>query len=94
VSKDVGLYTDGVRRGTSTFNNAGNASPSGSASFVHVGGSGDLNQSLNNAYIHELILFTSAITTAQREKIEGYLAWKWGFQASLPSGHPYSTAKP
>lgn len=26
---------------------------------------------------------------ATRQKIEGYLAWKWGLEGLLPSGHPY-----
>ena len=29
-----------------------------------------------------------------RQKLEGYLAWKWGLQASLPSDHPYKSAAP
>ena len=28
------------------------------------------------------------------EAIEGYLAWKWGLQASLPGGHTYANAAP
>ena len=34
------------------------------------------------------------ITTGTRQKIEGYLAWKWGVEANLPSGHPYEFAAP
>ncbi|NNJ44219.1 MAG: S8 family serine peptidase, partial [Akkermansiaceae bacterium] len=36
-----------------------------------------------------VVLNTSDLTTIQ--KIEGYLAWKWGMQAKLPAAHPYST---
>jgi len=28
------------------------------------------------------------------QKAEGYLAWKWGLEGSLPSGHPYKMAPP
>jgi len=31
---------------------------------------------------------------ADRQKLEGYLAWKWGTQASLPIGHPYKGSPP
>jgi hypothetical protein len=31
---------------------------------------------------------------ADRQRIEGYLAHKWGLVGSLPSGHPYKTAAP
>jgi hypothetical protein len=33
-------------------------------------------------------------TTSDREKLEGYLAWKWGLEANLPNGHPYENAAP
>ena len=44
--------------------------------------------------IHEVIVITTTVTTGQRQQIEGYLAWKWGLQASLPSDHPYRKAAP
>jgi hypothetical protein len=45
--------------------------------------------------LSELILFSNTLTTAQRQQMEGYLAWKWGLQATLPtSTHPYRTFKP
>ena len=45
-------------------------------------------------YINEVIVYNTALTTTQRQQIEGYLAWKWGLQASLPSGHPYQNSAP
>jgi hypothetical protein len=44
--------------------------------------------------IYEVLLYNTAITTAQRQQIEGYLAWKWGFRTSLIAGHPYGTIPP
>jgi len=44
--------------------------------------------------MYELLYFDGGVTTLQREKIEGYLAWKWGLQASLPGDHPYKSAAP
>jgi hypothetical protein len=43
--------------------------------------------------IAELIV-THYADTATRQRIEGYLAWKWGLQGSLPGGHPYESAAP
>jgi hypothetical protein len=40
-------------------------------------------------YLGEVLLFTSALTTTQRQQVEGYLARKWGLLTSLPSNHPY-----
>ena len=44
--------------------------------------------------IYEVLLYNTAITTVQRQQIEGYLAWKWGFRTSLIAGHPYRTIPP
>lgn len=42
----------------------------------------------------EALVYTSQLTTLERQKVEGYLAWKWGLEGSLPSGHPYKNAAP
>jgi hypothetical protein len=42
----------------------------------------------------EIIAFTSTLADLDREKLEGYLAHKWGFAGSLPTGHPYKSAPP
>ena len=44
--------------------------------------------------LFEMIVYVPAITTTQRQQVEGYLAAKWGIQASLSNGHPYSTSAP
>ena len=46
------------------------------------------------ASINEVIVYNSALTTAQRQQVEGYLAWKWGLRSSLPAGHPYINFPP
>jgi len=40
------------------------------------------------------IIITSVNTDTDREKIEGYLAHKWGLTSDLPSIHPYKTTAP
>ena len=47
-----------------------------------------------NGYYGEVMYFNVQLSDANRQKIEGYLAWKWGLQASLPMGHPYALAAP
>jgi hypothetical protein len=47
-----------------------------------------------NGYYGEVMYFNVQLSDANRQKIEGYLAWKWGLQASLPGGHPYASAAP
>jgi len=52
---------------------------------THIGWCGDLG---------EVIIFSTALTTEQRQQVEGYLALKWGLTGSLPSGHPYKSFSP
>ena len=40
-------------------------------------------------YIGEILVYNSALTTTQRQSVEGYLAWKWGIKSSLPATHPF-----
>jgi len=50
----------------------------------------------NNSYIgnyYEILIYDS-ITPTQRTQIEGYLAWKWNIQSSLPNNHPYKNISP
>lgn len=47
-----------------------------------------------NGSISELIIYNRVLTTVERQKVEGYLAWKWAIQANLPVGHPYKNAAP
>jgi hypothetical protein len=44
-----------------------------------------------SGFFGEIILFSTALTTSQRQQVEGYLAAKWGLKANLPATHPYST---
>lgn len=44
--------------------------------------------------VAEIVVLYSAITTQNRQKIEGYLAHKWGLTANLPAAHPYKSAAP
>jgi hypothetical protein len=42
----------------------------------------------------EFIILPNAVSTDDREKIEGYLAHKWSLTANLPALHPYKTIAP
>ena len=44
--------------------------------------------------IAEVAFFNHPLETTDRQRVEGYLAWKWGLQANLPVGHPYKNAPP
>lgn len=54
----------------------------------------DGNPSENwNGTISEIII-TPELSNSDRERVEGYLAWKWGLVASLPANHPYKNTAP
>jgi hypothetical protein len=45
-------------------------------------------------FIAEIIYYTTNLSTTQIQLLEGYLAWKWGLQGLLPSGHPWKNRAP
>ena len=47
-----------------------------------------------NGEVAEVVVVSQIDTTATHERIEGYLAHKWGLTADLPNDHPYKTAAP
>ena len=49
-----------------------------------------------NIEVYEIVYIQNYadVDTALRQKIEGYLAHKWGLAANLPIDHPYKTFAP
>lgn len=41
-----------------------------------------------------IVLVNAAVSTLERQQIEGWLAWSTGRQVLLPGGHPYKTVRP
>jgi hypothetical protein len=86
-------YTNGSLVGTGTVQSTSNFSITGGG-YV---GSGRAISTLFRYFdgkISELIIVTSVADLNLRQKIEGYLAHKWGLTANLPANHPYKTAVP
>ena len=52
---------------------------------ICIGGDNYGNGEVWPGYIYEVILYTSVLTTAQRQQVEGYLSWKWGLQTTIPA---------
>jgi len=63
-------------------------------SRIQIGGRQQNGTGWANAYISEVIVCNADLSTADRQKLEGYLAWKWGLESDLPAGHPYKTTPP
>jgi hypothetical protein len=57
-------------------------------------GDGGAGTTVYNGSINEIVITSSALSTADRQQMEGYLAHKWNLNANLPSGHPYRSIAP
>jgi hypothetical protein len=42
----------------------------------------------------EFVIVSGVVSPTTRQRIEGYLAHKWGLTANLPADHPYKTVGP
>jgi len=63
-------------------------------SRIQIGGRQQIGTGWANAYISEVIVCNADLSTEDRQKLEGYLAWKWGLESDLPIDHPYKAAAP
>jgi hypothetical protein len=85
----------GVFNGASSVSSYNGTAVSGNAGTGSVTGLslGAPDAPLNGP-VAEVLVFNSALSTTLRQCTEGYLAWKWGLQTNLPSGHPYRSTAP
>jgi len=71
---------------------------SNATSAVSVGGYGigTLREIASpwDGVVCEIVSYGSTLTLTDRQKMEGYIAWKWNLVALLPAGHPYKTTRP
>lgn len=87
AASDWELWADG----TQLFNTTSNVVGLGTAPQIGYCAS---TGTAFNGYLEEVVDCNAALTTTERQKLEGYLAWKFGLEANLPAGHPYHDAKP
>jgi hypothetical protein len=80
------IHTNG-----STDSYAGVTLPDATGSSAFVFNDPRNNAAAANIMIFEMVGYNTQITTAQRQQLEGYLAWKWSMVANLPADHPYKT---
>jgi hypothetical protein len=85
------LWTDGTA--VSSYE-SGSATLTNSMSLTRLGSRPDQTTLYFIGELYELIWVPSTLAQSDRELFEGYLAWKWGLDGLLPSGHPYKSAAP
>lgn len=93
ANSDSFSYVNGSLDASNTsFQTAGSTSDTDSgALYVGISGSGT---NFLIGLVGEIIVTNTALSSDEREKIEGYLAWKWALQSNLPAGHTYKNIPP
>ena len=89
-------FTNGTQDLTdAAFLTAGNTQNSVPLNASLFGVTGSTNNFLPaGCQLFEVLMFNSTLSTTDRQKLEGYFAWKWGTVAGLPSGHPFKNSPP
>jgi hypothetical protein len=96
----LSLYSNATLMATTSAIDTGTASNSFSlyvGAYGNTAGNGPQTSGPNllmNGDIAEVAVYATALPPFQRQTVEGYLAWKWGLQASLPALHPFKAAAP
>ena len=96
----LAVNVNGGTVSSGSFQTVGNTSPTNSTASS-IGstntGSSSFLPSLTQSYngdVAEFVALASAASDSTRQKMEGYLAHKWGLTANLPNDHPYKLVGP
>ena len=73
---------------------AKNKGTSGSLTNLKLGKSSSSTTNDFGGDLGELLIFTRELNSTEEQKVEGYLAHKWGATNSLDFNHPYKTVAP
>ena len=108
-TRSATLNGQNFSNGTSIGTGLSTARPASPAIFSHVAtaaftaqnglrilgadGASSLDRGITGI-IAEVIMLSGAASTDTRQRIEGYLAHKWGLTANLPNDHPYKINAP
>ncbi|MGA0186429.1 MAG: hypothetical protein ACO3LA_07980 [Ilumatobacteraceae bacterium] len=95
-------YANGARRvrhnglqiGETTGLATGSLPSSGGDSVISIFANRSNNTGSASGFFGEFCWFNTALSTTDMEKVEGYLAWRWGLDNRLPKGHPYTDGPP
>jgi hypothetical protein len=83
------IYLSGSASGSGTSNQSTNLD----LHDLYIGYESASNKPFNGD-IAEIIIVTQSLSVSDQQKVEGYLAWKYGMQGNLPVAHPYKTSMP
>jgi len=86
---DLYIYANGSQSASATTGATVSTSPGG-----YFLGKRYPEESFGVFNLAEFIVFPNCTDGCTRQRIEGYLAWKWGLTSQLPLGHFYKTFPP
>ena len=66
----------------------------GGAAGTMASGSSDIGSDHLQGAIHTIAQYDQILSTVDRQKVEGILAWTYGIQNVLSASHPYATSRP
>lgn len=66
----------------------------GGGAGTMCGGMSDPGSDHMEGAIHTIAQYNQVLSTADRQKVEGILAWTYGIQNILPASHPYVNSRP
>ena len=76
------------------LNQAAIGSPATISTAYQVGAINGVLPLSEASLVAEVVILNVSASTDNRQRLEGYLAWKWGLEANLPSNHPYKLLPP
>jgi hypothetical protein len=81
---------------TLTFRSAaGGGDYDGFRNFTWFGiGAAGFWSGMHQGRIAEVVVANTLADAGDRQRLEGYLSWKWGLQGNLPADHPWKAAPP
>lgn len=88
----IGAYAVTSNSGPSTLNLITDPTGAWNVENLAVGASSAGSNFVNGNY-GEIVIFLD-YSLALRQRLEGYLAWKWGAEVELPLDHPYVSGPP
>lgn len=88
----IGIYQNGNLRATNTLvstANLNNTNPLWVGAYPNATATAPQAGLFLNGKVGEILVYLASLTTAQRQQIEGYLAYKWGLISNFPRDFPF-----
>ena len=80
--RNAGRLTDAIN---STLGNTVSDTASNTSTVLSLGST---NFPIT-AHVCELLVYSVAVSQIQQQRLEAYLAWKWGFEEALDDSNPF-----